>query len=46
MSSRFNRLERCSDFSMEMVPTSTGRPEAWKVLISSTTASNFSRSVR
>ena len=26
MPSLFRRVERCSDFSMEMVPTSTGRP--------------------
>ena len=42
----FSRVERCSDFSMEMVPTSTGRPESCSSWISFTTASNFSGSVR
>ena len=46
MPARFSRVERCSDFSIEMVPTSTGRPEAFSSLISVSTASNFSRSVR
>ena len=35
----------CSDFSIDTVPTSTGCPPAWRSVISSTTASNFSRSV-
>ena len=43
---RFRRVERCSDFSIEIVPTRTGRPEAFSSLISLSTASNFSRSVR
>ena len=38
-----SREDRCSDFSMEMVPTSTGRPESCSSSISLTTASNFSR---
>ena len=35
-----------SDFSIEMVPTSTGWPRSWHSLISSTIAANFSFSVR
>ena len=35
-----------SDFSMEIVPTSTGCPRWWQSLISSTIAANFSFSVR
>ena len=41
-----SRTDRCSDFSIEMVPTSTGRPCRLSSSISLTTASNFSRSVR
>src|SRR5207249_364571 len=42
----FRRLARCSDFSIEIVPTRTGCPLACFSTSSSTTASNFSRSVR
>ena len=35
-----------TDFSIEIVPTSTGRPTSWSSWISATTASNFSGSVR
>ena len=38
--------ESSSDFSMEMVPTSTGWPFSWHWIISSITASNFPFSVR
>ena len=34
-----------SDFSIEIVPTSTGWPGSWRSTISSTTAWNFSSSV-
>ena len=40
------RTESSSDFSMEIVPTRTGRPVSWRSWISATTASNFSCSVR
>jgi hypothetical protein len=40
------RVERRSDFSIETVPTSVGRPLACFSRMSSTIASNFSRSVR
>ena len=39
-------LERCSELSIEAVPTSTGRPFPCSASISSTTASHFSRIVR
>jgi hypothetical protein len=38
-------FETRSDFSTEVVPTSTGWPFSWHSLISCTTASNFSRSL-
>jgi hypothetical protein len=40
----FNIVERCSDFSMETVPTRTGCPFSRRLAISSATASYFSRS--
>src|SRR5262249_30566112 len=43
---RFLRsLESTSDFSIDTVPTSTGWPPSWHLMMSSTTALNFSRSV-
>ena len=36
-------LASISEVSIEIVPTSTGCPAAWRSLMSSTTASNFSR---
>ena len=38
----FSRSESCSDFSMLVVPTSTGWPAARQVLISSRIAFHFS----
>ena len=46
MPRRFSILLSSSDFSMEMVPTSTGWPFSWHWIISSITASNFPFSVR
>ena len=43
---RLNMPAIFSDFSIEMVPTSTGWPRSWHSLISSTMAANFSFSVR
>ena len=37
--------ESCSDFSTEIVPTSTGWPSAWRSAMSSAAASNFAASV-
>ena len=38
--------ESRSDFSIETVPTSAGRPSFWRVMMSSTIAAHFSASVR
>ncbi len=46
MPARLRWVASSSDFSMEIVPTSTGRPVSWRSSISRTAASNFSRSVR
>ena len=46
MPRRFSSPEMCSDFSMLTVPTSTGRPASCFSMISATTASYFSASVR
>jgi hypothetical protein len=43
---RPSSVERCSDTSTEIVPTSTGWPVAWRPTMSSTTAANFSSFVR
>ena len=40
-----SRSLRRSDFSMEIVPTSTGWPSSWRPTMSSTTAANLPRSV-
>ena len=42
----FSRPESSSDFSTEVVPTSTGWPFSCRSAMSSTTASNFASSVR
>ena len=43
---RPSRVDRCSDTSTEMVPTSTGWPIVCRSTMSSTTAANFSSFVR
>jgi hypothetical protein len=40
-----SRPESSSEFSIEVVPTSTGWPRVWQSRMSSITASNFSRAV-
>ena len=46
MPRRFSIADRRSDFSIETVPTSTGRAASCFSMMSLTMASNFSRSVR
>ena len=42
----FSKAESCSDFSIDVVPTSTGWPRRWQSAISATMARAFSSTVR
>ena len=41
-----SRVDRSSEFSIDVVPTSTGWPRAWQSRMSARTASTFSSNVR